>query len=44
MAGILAERKTINARLATGVHDTADIAVAMSQMTVSPECEVLQVR
>ncbi|KAG2432462.1 hypothetical protein HXX76_008807 [Chlamydomonas incerta] len=43
MRAVVAERKGIMAKLATGVHgSTADIVRMMAQLTVSPECEVMQ--
>eukprot|EP00198_Chlamydomonas_reinhardtii_P005343 XP_001694679.1 predicted protein [Chlamydomonas reinhardtii] len=43
MRAVVAERGGIMATLATGVHgSTQDIVRMMSQMTVSPECEVMQ--
>ncbi|KXZ45487.1 hypothetical protein GPECTOR_54g228 [Gonium pectorale] len=43
MGGLMAERRRVNEKLAAGLHGpAADVAVAMAQLTVSPECEVLQ--
>ncbi|GLC35202.1 hypothetical protein PLESTM_000290400 [Pleodorina starrii] len=45
MSGLLAERRTINQHLASGLHGhqvEMDVAAAMEQLRVSPECEVLQ--
>ncbi|GFR45259.1 hypothetical protein Agub_g6365 [Astrephomene gubernaculifera] len=43
MRGILAERRDINAHLATGLHGPhASVQTAMEHLTVAPECEVFK--